>query len=47
MWSLFEEYAEEVDSSLLSPSSKKDYKMFAEFFMRWLDGDFTPGGSLD
>jgi hypothetical protein len=46
IWNLFDEYAEEVNTSLLSDSSKKDYLMFAEMFVRWLDGDFVPGGTL-
>ena len=46
MWELFDEYVAEVEASLLTKTSKHDYIMFAEFFMRWVDGDFTPGGSF-
>jgi len=46
MWDLFDVYCAEVDASALRPSSKTDYKMFAEFFMRWIDGEFKPGGTL-
>jgi hypothetical protein len=46
MWQLFDQYEAEVNASLLSPSSKADYLLFASFFMRWIDGDFTPGGTL-
>ena len=43
---LFAEYSEAVEASPLSAASKVDYVMFAEHFVRWLNDDFTPGGSL-
>lgn len=47
LWQLFDEYKIEVEESLLSQSSKTDYIMFAEQFVRWIDGDFIPGGHLE
>jgi len=46
MWTLYELYCQEVDNSKLAESSKTDYKMFADFFLRWIEGEFTPGGAL-
>ena len=46
LWNLFDEYVEEVNSSALATSSKTDYIMFAEQFVRWIDGDFKPGGNV-
>lgn len=46
LWLLFDAYCREVDASFLAESSKTDYKMFAEQFMRWIEGEFTPGGTL-
>ena len=43
MWLLFDEYAAEVNASELTESSKRDYISFAEMFVRWVGGDFTPG----
>lgn len=46
IWILFTEYERVVNDSKLSPSSKVDYIMFAAQFIRWIDGDFIPGGTL-
>lgn len=46
VWELFDEYVEVVNSSALAPSSKTDYIMFAEQFVRWIDGNFEPGGMV-
>jgi len=46
LWDLFDEYKAEVENSPLSASSKNDYVLFAEQFVRWIDGDFIPGGTL-
>jgi hypothetical protein len=46
MWQLFEAYEKEVNDSLLAPASKNDYIAFASFFMRWIDGEFIPGGTI-
>ena len=39
-------YETEVKASKLQSSAKKTYLLHAEHFVRWLEGDFTPGGSL-
>ena len=41
-----EAYREEVEASELSPDAKRTYLRHAETFVRWLGGDFVPGGSL-
>lgn len=46
VWMLFEAYRAEVEASGLAPSSKNDYVMFAEMFVRWIEGEFVPGASL-
>ena len=40
------EYEAEVTASRLKPSSKRTYLLHARHFVRWLGGDFEPGGSL-
>ncbi len=40
------EYEKEVDASKLRPSTKHTYLIHAKHFVRWLRGDFTPGGTL-
>ena len=40
------EYEKEVDASKLRPGTKYTYKRHANTFVRWLHGDFTPGGTL-
>ena len=40
---LFDQYANEVDSSDLSQSSKTMYIDFANCFVRWMNGGFQPG----
>lgn len=39
-------YQKEVSDSKLSPRSKETYLLHAENFVRWLEGLFTPGGTL-
>jgi hypothetical protein len=46
MVDMFNDYKEEVNESNLAPSSKKDYVIFAEMFVKWVNGDFVPGGRL-
>jgi hypothetical protein len=46
MWELYDEYVATVENSRLAESSKNDYIVFANFFMRWIDGEFNPGGSI-
>ena len=42
-----EKYIEAVDSSLLSSDSKATYKEHPGNFVRWLEGEFEPGGTLN
>lgn len=39
-----ESYRKEVAASDLAPNTKRTYLRHAETFVRWLDGDFEPGG---
>lgn len=39
-------YEIEVKASKLQPKSKQTYLLHAEHFVRWLEGDFTPGGKI-
>ena len=40
------QYKAEVDSASLQPTTKHTYKRHATTFVRWLRGDFKPGGHL-
>ena len=40
------EYETEVDASKLRPNARYTYLLHARNFVRWLRGDFTPGGTL-
>ena len=42
----YERYEQEVEASNLSESSKFTYISHAHQFVRWLQGDFEPGGTL-
>lgn len=39
-------YRDEVEATLLRPSSKWTYIQHAEHFVRWLNNDFEPGVNL-
>lgn len=41
-----ERYKIEVESTGLRPTTKDTYILHAEHFVRWLDDDFEPGGTL-
>ena len=41
-----DKYLEVVDSSPLSPDSKATYREHPSNFVRWLEGEFEPGGTL-
>ena len=43
IWRALDEYAEVLHVSSLTDNSVQDYFYFAECFVRWMDGDFTPG----
>jgi len=47
LYILLDAYMAEVNASALSDSSKRDYNMFAEMFVRWVDGDFEPGSQAN
>lgn len=36
-------YKREVEQSKLKPSTKRTYLLHASNFVRWLQGDFSPG----
>ncbi|MDA8216316.1 MAG: hypothetical protein M0Z94_01720 [Dehalococcoidales bacterium] len=39
-------YLKDVENSDLTPSTKRTYMRHAETFVRWIEGDFVPGGSF-
>lgn len=39
-------YEEEVNGSSLARNTKATYLLHANNFVRWLDDDFEPGGTL-
>ena len=41
-----EDYVRAVEDSPLSYESKKTYKEHPRNFVRWLNGEFEPGGSV-
>lgn len=47
LWKHLDGYWEAIQASGLADSSKVDYYYFAEVFVRWVEGDFTPGGVKD
>ena len=44
--SALENYEKEVKASKLQPKSARTYLVHARHFVRWLEDDFTPGGTL-
>ena len=44
--SVFKNYETEVKKSKLQPNSQWTYLLHARNFVRWIEGDFTPGGTL-
>jgi hypothetical protein len=41
-----EQYIAAVNASRLTPQSKKTYLLHGKNFVRWLNNDFEPGGTL-
>jgi len=41
-----ERYEIEVEKSKLQPNSQQTYLLHARNFVRWIEGDFSPGGTL-
>ena len=39
-------YKQEVNESELKPATRKTYLLHAENFVRWIEGNFTPGATL-
>ena len=39
-------YADEINGTNLRPNSKETYILHADNFVRWLEDDFEPGGTL-
>lgn len=46
MKALLEEYFEVLQRSALTDKSVEDYYYFAFCFVRWCNGEFTPGGAV-
>jgi len=42
----FERFEAEVKASKLQQNSQVTYSAHAKQFVRWLEGDFSPGGTL-
>ncbi len=42
----FQQYEQEVKVSKLQQSARRTYLLHSRNFVRWLEGDFTPGGTL-
>jgi hypothetical protein len=40
-------YIQQVNSSKLTILTKRTYQLHAENFVKWLNGEFTPGGTLE
>jgi hypothetical protein len=47
MWDNLDSYWEALQASRLSDNSVEDYYYFAECYVRWLEGSFTPGARLE
>ena len=43
---VLEDYQREVERSKLQPNTKRTYLTYATNFVRWLEDDFRPGGTL-
>lgn len=43
---LLEMYTAEVESSALKPLAATMYRTHTKNFVRWIEGEFTPGGKL-
>lgn len=43
---LFLLYKAEIERTTMKPLAKKTYTMHAHNFVRWVGGDFVPGGKL-
>ena len=41
-----ERYLREIDESFMTENSKETYRSHVENFVRWLNDDFEPGGTL-
>lgn len=46
LWDALDSYFEVLEASPLTFSSARDYYYFAECFVRWIDGEFTPGRTI-
>ena len=43
---VFQRYEKEVKASKLQQSASRTYLLHSRNFVRWLEDDFTPGGTL-
>lgn len=46
LWDALDDYFKVLQQSPLTEKSQEDYYYFAECFVRWIDGTFTPGEKL-
>ncbi|MDQ6481802.1 hypothetical protein [Dyadobacter sp. LHD-138] len=44
---LLEKYMTEIEASELKPLAANIYLTHAKNFVRWIEGEFTPGGRLE
>jgi len=47
MWRELDEYWQFLQDSALADKSIQDYYYFAECFVRWIDGEFRPGQTIE
>lgn len=46
LWDALDDYFKVLQHSQLADKSQEDYYYFAECFVRWVDGTFTPGSKV-
>ncbi|MCF0055132.1 hypothetical protein [Dyadobacter sp. CY356] len=44
---LLVQYKQEIEGTTMKPLSKKTYTIHAQNFVRWISGEFVPGGNLN
>lgn len=46
LWEKLDEYWDTLQATQLTDASIRDYYMFAEQFVRWIEGNFEPGAHV-
>jgi hypothetical protein len=46
LWQRLDQYFDVLQRSQLAEKSVEDYYYFAECFVRWVNGEFTPGQNI-